>query len=114
MTIATDPSGESERPPALLDLPQPLGFLPTRQFWRDRENKRLSGPVAAVTAGILLTINALLDLPLWATALGIAAGMILVQGLLERYIRYAARRRFRSRLEQAALAQNQDAPSSPP
>jgi hypothetical protein len=118
MSTATDGSPRAEEVPqqlALLDRPQPLGFLPTRRFWQDHENQRLAGPPFAVLVGVLiLVINLLLDIPWWAAGLAFLGAMLLLQGLFERYIRHAAKRRFRSRPEQAALTDNQDAPACAP
>jgi hypothetical protein len=104
-TATDDPGEEVERNLALLDLPQPLGVLPTRQFWRDPENRRLAGPPFAIgLAALMLVVNLLLDPPWWAAALATAACMLVMLGFLERYIRYAAKRRFRSRADPPALA----------
>ena len=106
MTTVTDrgASEELERRPALLDLPQPLGFLPTRQFWRDMENRRLVGPAfGVVVATVMLVVNLVFDLALWVSILATAVAMLVTLGVLERYIRHAAKRRFRSRPERAAL-----------
>jgi hypothetical protein len=110
MTTATDRSlrGEIERSPALLDLPQPLGFLPTLQFWRDPENKRRSGLPTAIFAVTLLFVTYLLRLSWWAAGLVLAVGMLLMWGLFERYIRHAAKRRVRPHREQAVLADKEE------
>jgi hypothetical protein len=110
MTTVTDRSlhREIERSPALLDLPQPLGFLPTLQFWRDPENKRRSGLPTAIVAVTLLFATYLLRLSWWVAGLVLAVGMLLIWGLFERYIRHAAKRRFRPHREQAVLADNQE------
>jgi hypothetical protein len=112
MATAADPSsgGESDRHPALLDVPQPLGFLPTRQFWRDAENNRLAGLPLGILGGILVIVIGLLGPSWWVGGLIAAAGIWLMLGLLERYIRHAAKRRFRSRPEQAELVQASDLP----
>jgi hypothetical protein len=105
MTTASDgnPPSEVERPLALLDHPQPLGFVPTRRFWNDRENARLAGIPRAAFAFVLGIVIATLDLPWWAAGLTVAGGLWLWQGLFERYIRQAAIRRFRSRPKPPAL-----------
>jgi hypothetical protein len=116
MATATDRSlgEEVERRPALLDVPQPLGFLPTRRFWRDSENNRLAGLPLGILGGILVIVIGLLGPPWWVGGLVAAAGIWLMLGLLERYIRQAARRRFRSRPEQAALANESESPDHAP
>jgi hypothetical protein len=109
MTTVTDrgASQELEHPPALLDLPQPLGFLPTRHFWRSVENRRLIGPAfGVVVATVMLIVNLVFDLALWVSLVVTSVIMLMTLGLLERYIRYAAKRRFRSRPERAALVEN--------
>lgn len=96
-----------ERQLALLDHPQPLGILPTRRFWSDPENLRVVRIPQAIIAGILVVVISLLELPSWWVAGLAAAGSIaLMQGLFERYIRQAAKRRFRSRPESPALAED--------
>jgi hypothetical protein len=112
MAIATDNTAEVERTPALLDRPQPLGFLPTRQFWRDPENARLAGPPVALALPILSILAILLSPTWWIAGLAAAASVVLMQGLLERYIRHAARRRFR--LPRAKLAQHSNPPDRAP
>jgi hypothetical protein len=105
MTTATDdgPLAEVECHPVLPR--QPLGFLPTRQFWRDPENGRLAWlPVSICVFVLIFTISALLDPPWWVAFLLFPAAMVLSQGLLERYVRRAALRRCRSQL--AALAED--------
>lgn len=109
MTTATDngPLTEVERHPVLLR--QPLGFLPTRQFWRDPENGRLAWlPVSISVFVLIFAISALLDPPWWIAFLLFPATMVLSQGLLERYVRRAAWRRFRAQL--AALPQDSGPP----
>lgn len=109
MTTATDdgPLTEVERHPVLRR--QPLGFLPTRQFWRDPENGRLAWlPVSISVFVLIFAISALLDPPWWVAFLLFPTTMVLSQGLLERYVRRAAWRRSRSRL--AALAEDSGPP----
>lgn len=107
MAIASDsrPASEVDRPPALLDHPQPLGILPTRRFWRDPENFRIVRIPHGILVGVLLLVVHLLNLPWWGVVLAIAGGIVLMQGLFERCIRQAAKRRFRSRPEPPALAE---------
>ncbi len=111
MATVTDTEPEHEagaRVPALLDHPQPLGILPTRRFWDDPVNKRVvKWPLAIMAAVLVLTI-VLLDLPWWAAGLSAGGAMLLIQGSFERYIRHAAKRRFRSQPEPPALAQEHD------
>jgi hypothetical protein len=102
---ATPPS-ESERQPALLDHPQPLGFLPTLRFWSDPECDRLSGIPRAIFVFVLLIVIGLIQPSWWIGGLAAVAGILLWQGLFERYIRQAAKRRFRSRPEPPALPDN--------
>jgi hypothetical protein len=108
MATAADGSSseEVECHPALLDVPQPLGFLPTRKFWRDSENNRLAGLPLGILGGVLVIVITLLGPPWWVGGLAAAAGIWLMLGLLERYIRDAARRRFRSQPQQGALAED--------
>jgi hypothetical protein len=115
MTTARDQSEgvEAERQLRRLDDPQPLGFLPTRRFWEDPENKRLATvPVVLVLwvsiFGVMVVITELLVSPvLVAVILFVAmmATVVLVHGLFERGIRRAAERRFRARLREATNAQ---------
>jgi hypothetical protein len=104
MTTATDDSPQ----PALLDRPQPLGFLPTRRFWQDPENQRLAGPPFAILVGVLIVVISLLDLTWWAAGLVFLGTMLLMQGFFEHYIRRAAARRFRSGPEPAALIEDSE------
>jgi hypothetical protein len=107
MAIVTDrgSDGEVDRHPALLDVPQPLGFLPTRQFWRYPENNRLAGLPLGIVGGLLVIVIGLLGPPWWVGGLVAAAGIWLMLGLLERYIRHVAKRRFRSRPEPAKVVE---------
>jgi hypothetical protein len=92
---------------AVRDDPQPLGFLPTRRFWEDAENRRLAfAPVTiaggALCAAIFLIVDALAGsrvLSVICSFVGFMFSVVLVRGLFERYIRRAAQRRFRSRPE---------------
>lgn len=115
MATATERSSdeEVEHHPALLDVPQPLGILPTRQFWRDPENNRLAGLPLGVLGGLLVIAISLLGPPWWVGGLVAAAGVWLMLGLFERYIRYAARKRFRSRPKPAVLAESREASDRP-
>jgi hypothetical protein len=110
MATAIDSSSgsEVERPPALLDVPQPLGFLPSRQFWQDPENNRLAGLPLGIFGGLLVIVIGLLGPPWWVGGLVAGASIWLMQGLLERYVRYAAKRRFHR--EPAVLAEDSDPP----
>lgn len=82
----------------MLDSPQPLGFLPSLRFWRDPENVRLAaGPVLPIAVLILFIVVVLLGPPWWLAGPGISAGLLLVLGIVERYVRSSAQKRFRSR-----------------
>jgi hypothetical protein len=95
-TAPEEPPGAEAQQPALLDRPQPLGFLPSRRFWKDPENQRLAAPAFAIAVAVLIPVIALLlDVPWWAAGLIFAAAMLLMQGLFERYIRHAAKQRAR-------------------
>ncbi len=66
---------------------QPLGILPTRDFWRDPENRRRAGwpfglAVAAVTAVVSLATPGL-----WVSLVAVLVTMFAVLGLLEWYMR---------------------------
>jgi hypothetical protein len=93
--------------PALLDSPQPLGFLPSRRFWRDPENVRLAaGPILPVAMVALFLVALVLELPWWIEGPGIGAGLLLVLGGVERYIRHVARRRLRSGATQGEFSED--------
>src|SRR4051812_16323993 len=78
--------------------PQPLGILPTRAFWADREyESRGCLPWVAAAVVVWLPIIAL-DLAWWLSAPLFILCMVLTRGLSERYVRRQLRR------EQAALA----------
>jgi hypothetical protein len=89
---------------AVLDVPQPLGFLPTRRFWENPENKRLAYGAVFTTLwvswfAILLIFDALSLSLVWSILfcwLAFMASATIVTGLFERYIRRTAGRRFRS------------------
>jgi hypothetical protein len=98
--VAECDGGEDARLVALLDVPQPLGFLPTHQFWGDPENRRLAAPVAGtiLVVSLFAVMVLFLEAPLgWAGFLFLAlvATVVLVHGLFERFIRRAAERRSR-------------------
>jgi hypothetical protein len=84
MTTAADcgPDGDVKRPPALLDLPQALGFLPTRQFWRDPENKRLAGPPIALFLPVVSVAIVLLSPAWWVVVLATVASLLLMLGFI--------------------------------
>jgi hypothetical protein len=91
---------------------QSLGFLPTRQFWDDPENKRLATvPVCIALWASFMAIFVVIDLlasPLWTAVFGFLAFMatvVIVHGLFERCIRQAAKRRFRARLRESTDAE---------
>lgn len=103
MTTVPDRSeGVDVARPALLDVPQPLGFLPTRRFWNDPENVRLVDHVRVVLVGVAVIVAAALSPSWWVAGLAGVVVVVLVHGLLERCIRWAAWWRFRSRSKQAA------------
>jgi hypothetical protein len=99
--------GEIERRTSLLEVRQPLGFLPTRQFWRDSENNRLAGLPLGILGGVLVIVIGLLGPPWWIGGLVAAGSVWLMLGLLERYVRRAAKRRFGSERERATLAERE-------
>jgi hypothetical protein len=107
MTTVPDRSegGDVEVRPALLDTPQPLGFLPTRRFWNDLENVRLIDRARVTLIFVSLIVLAQFRFPWWVAGLAGAASVVLVHGLLERCVRWAAWRRFRSK---PALAEDSD------
>jgi hypothetical protein len=83
----------------LLDKPQPLGILPTRWFWADRENRRLAAWLfGALVFVMLLILNALGLHPLVDAAV-IAAVLLIARGSLEKYVRHKA-------LQRRALAES--------
>ncbi len=83
----------TEMAPAILDHPQPLGFLPTRQFWRDQEIRRVvAWPLGFVAAAMVLVIVAISP-TWWAAGIIGVVSMLLAQGLFERYIRRKAKQR---------------------
>jgi hypothetical protein len=118
MTTAHDQSDgvEAERQPGLLVVPQPLGFLPTRCFWADPENRRLATvPVVLVLWAsifiVTVVITELLASPVLVASVVFVAMMatvVLVHGLFERYIRRAAWRRLRSRPAHAELEDDRE------
>jgi hypothetical protein len=101
MTTARDQGTDLE---PLAETRQPLGFLPTRRFWEDPENKRLAYIPMLIALcvsffTIFLVVDALIILAVWKAVfsfLAMTAAGYLVYGLFERYIRRAAKRRFRS------------------
>jgi hypothetical protein len=90
MATVTD-EREPERCPAL--PAQPLGFLPTRQFWRDPETQLRAGPPFMLIGFVLMFGLSLLFDPPWPImALVFLAVVLLVQGGVERYVRRAITR----------------------
>lgn len=89
-------------------LPQPLGILPTRQFWQDEENQRRGCLPFLVSAVLLSILIAALDPPWWAALLVFPAMLVLMKGLSERYVRQADKRHVRSRPDHAALDESTD------
>jgi hypothetical protein len=108
MTTVHDESGAPIRAPAVIYAPQPLGFLPTRQFWHDPENQRLATVPVGIVMWVFLVaamviISELPISPVLVACLVFVAMMttiVLVRGLFERYIRRAAERRSRSNPKQ--------------
>jgi hypothetical protein len=79
-------------PPLVLHgRPQPLGFLPTRQFWLEPEHRRLAAPPFAIFLPIVGLAIVLLSPVWWLAVVVTAAGLLFMLGLLERYIREAAK-----------------------
>jgi hypothetical protein len=105
---------EVKQTPALLDVPQPLGFLPTRRFWGDLENVRLVDHVRVVLVVVTVIVVGALSPSWWFAGLAGAGSVVLVHGLLERYIRQAAKRRFRSPHKQTELIEDSSTPDRPP
>src|SRR4029079_1377930 len=80
--------------PPMLRSSQPLGFLPSREFWRDPENARLAVlPLSISVFVLIVVISALLDPAWWIAFLLFPTTMVLAQGLLERYVRREVQRR---------------------
>lgn len=76
--------------PSLALPAQPLGFLPTRAFWRNPEHQRRTQPLLPIAAATLVIAVVLADLPRWALWATIAIPpvvLILGLGLFERHIR---------------------------
>ena len=96
------------QPPAILDRPQPLGFLPTRRFWTDPGNRRVLRIPLMVLAGVVVFAIGVIELPWWAAGLAAMTTVILIQGLFERYIRRQAMRRFRPTAAKPLPSQNPD------
>jgi hypothetical protein len=74
----------------LLERPQPLGILPTRWFWNDRENWRQVRWMFGLLAMGTVMLLSVTSLPLLASVLIAPSVIILANGLLERYIRRKA------------------------
>jgi hypothetical protein len=95
MATATD----LERRPAVIEVPQPLGFLPTRRFWTDPQIVGWARYILAFAAANVLMLAILLSPSWWVAGLAAAAGTFLAQGLIER----AIRRRLRVQPKQEKL-----------
>ncbi|MFO7563053.1 MAG: hypothetical protein R6X02_10460 [Enhygromyxa sp.] len=74
----------------LLERPQPLGILPTRWFWNERENWREVGWMFGLLAMGTVMLLSFISLPPLASVLLAPSVIILANGLLERYIRRKA------------------------
>jgi hypothetical protein len=97
---------ESEQSAAL--LPQPLGVLPTRQFWQDEENQRRGCLPFLVSVVLLSILISALDPPWWAALLIFPAMLVLMKGLSERYVRETDKRHVVSRPDQVALDESSE------
>ena len=95
--------GELEPHRALLDHPQLLGILPTMWFWQDKSNWRLIRWPFVAILWVAIAIVVSFDFPLWVVGVTVGGTLMLILGLIERYIRTAAKRRLRSRPEPPAL-----------
>lgn len=93
----------SDRDRHLLEQPQPLGILPTWWFWNNRENWRLVRWPFAILVFALLTILAVLSLPLAVELAALVGVFCLSLGGLEKYVRLRA-------LERRALAEGDSEP----
>jgi hypothetical protein len=89
-----DPYGVAEHKLGMLDPPQPMGILPTRQFWKDPDNRQLVQGPHVILVGVLLLVLGLLDLPWWGAVALALAMIVLLRGLLERSLRQAAKLRL--------------------
>jgi hypothetical protein len=97
-----------------LETPQRWGVLPTMAFWSRRDVWRSAGllliPAWMITAHVMSRIAG--QGPWWAVPLvmgGAVATMLLIQGLLEKYIRRrAARATTEERLERMANLSTQE------
>jgi hypothetical protein len=80
----------------LSQVPQPLGFLPSMWFWNQTQHWRLVRWPFAGLAVLLISIVTLTSVPALAAGLITSASLMLILGLLERYIRAQAEagRRF--------------------
>lgn len=93
------PASNVPAPRSLLAQPQRLGFLPTLWFWNDPENQRLLAPVVILVTPLWVLLNAIqmwLRLDAWVSIVGGLAICVLMQGLVERYIRKQLRLPVRS------------------
>lgn len=67
---------------------QPLGILPTREFWRDPENRRRAGPAFGIAvAAVTVVVNLVVNDRLWITLVAVVITMFAVLGPLEWYMR---------------------------
>jgi hypothetical protein len=87
------PGGEADHKLGMLDPPQPLGMLPSRRFWTNRDNQQLVQRPHAILVGVLLLVIGMLELSWWTAALSALAMLFLLAGLLERAMREAAKQR---------------------
>lgn len=86
-----DPCGVAYHKLGMMDPPQPLGMLPSRQFWADPDHQRLVKTPHAILVGVLLLAIGLLELPWWGAAIATVAMLVLLGGLLERAVRQATK-----------------------
>ncbi len=103
-----DEPNEDERRPALLDRPQPMGVLPSWWFWNDPKNWALIKVPFTVYVVVVMVVVDVIDLPLSTALVVYIAAYWLALGLIERYVRWAAKRRFRSKREPPALLEGRE------
>ena len=94
---APNVAGVNRRPSGYLDRPQTWGILPTMTFWNRRDVGRIAGAYILpiwMLIGFAASMVAI-RVPWWAVPVVMASAgvtMLLLQGLLERYIRQRASR----------------------
>jgi hypothetical protein len=85
-----------EAKPLMITAPekkQPLGILPTREFWRDPENRRRAGPAFGLVVAASTVVVNLASHSVWVTLVAILVTMFAVLGPLEWYMRRSPVRR---------------------